>query len=386
MKKVIFAVILLIAGAYAQSTDEEIPLNEGPFMDQVSDHGYVLHIPETGENIALVASEQGILLFDPPPEPDLSILIESLKNLNAGPVRWMINTGNYFLQTAGLEYFSKHGAVLLAGFRQYAPRTNPETPAPVAAGEPGSDYYEDSEDVRIPLSEGMEDRTKDSDRFRIELPVFPRFTFKRQMYLYPDDLEIQIRALQHEARTGADIFAYIPDEKVLFTGRLFEQSYYPDIDVSAGGSALKWIDALAQVIDSVPLLISAIPPEEDEESEEGVENGGKIIEGEEGRQLKEGEIEGNAVPEEEEEEIKLEEMITVVSARGEVSNLLMMKDLLDTAQKLRNGISRAVKSGRSCEDYLDSPNSYPYQTYGNYFPYATQLCKELSQKTEAGKQ
>ena len=198
------------------------------------------------------------------------------------------------------------------------------------------------------------------------------------MWLYPEDLEIQIQALQHEARTEADVFAYVPGEKVLFTGRLFEPSYYPDIDVLGGGSALKWIDALQEVIDSVPLLISAIPPEEPEEDEESEENGKEITEEEKTAEPEAQIIKGDKVPEEEEKEITLEEMVTVISARGTASNLLMMKDLLDTAKKLRSGISRAVKSGRSCEEYLDSPASYPYQTYGNFYPYATQLCKELS--------
>ena len=391
MKKVLLAILLLIATGYAQSTDEEIPLtdeeppvNEEPHFEQVSGHCYLLHIEENGENIAIVATEQGTLLFDPPPEPDLSILIECLKNLNVGPVRWMINTGNYFLQTAGVEYFSDRGAVLLAGFRQYAQTTNDEIPVPEPVVEPESYFYEDSDEVPIPFSGWVESEQAYPDSVQKGSLVSPRFVFKRQMYLYPENLEIQIRVLQHEARTEADIFAYVPGEKVLFTGRLFEPSYYPDIDVLGGGSALKWIDALEQVIDSVPLLISAIPPEEPEEEEEGEE---EIVGEEAVEELAEGKIEGDEfLEEEEEEEIKLEEMITVISARGEVSNLLVMKELLDTARKLRNGISRAAKSGRSCEEYLDSPDSYPFQTYGNYFPYATQLCREISLEIEAGSQ
>jgi hypothetical protein len=122
----------------------------------------------------------------------------------------------------------------------------------------------------------------------------------------------------------------------------------------------------------VPLLISAIPPEEPEEeegtaaTEEGEEKG---VEGEEGL-------------EEEEEEKTLEEMITVVPARGEVSNLQDMKDMLDISKKLRSGISRTVKAGRSCERFLDSSEAEPYRIYGNYYPYATQLCTELAPKEE----
>ena len=67
MKKFLFATILLIATGYAQTADEETPLNQEPHFEQVSDHCYLLHIEENGENIAVVATEQGTLLFDPPP-------------------------------------------------------------------------------------------------------------------------------------------------------------------------------------------------------------------------------------------------------------------------------------------------------------------------------
>ncbi len=384
MKKVLLVTILMIVAGNAQTTAEEVFLKEAPLLEQVSEHCYLMHIEENGENIALVVTEQGTLLFDPPPEPDLSALNQSLESLNGGPVRWMVNTGNYFLQTAGVEYFSRRGAVLLAGFRQYAQKANGETVAPVPVDEIGSDIYEDSAAVEIPPSSWTEGG-QTPGIIQGEFSDFPRFIFKNRMYLYPENLEIQISALQHEARTEADVFAYVPAEKVLFTGRLFEPSYYPDIDVLAGGSALKWIDALGQVIDSVPLLISAIP-EEPEEEEAVEENEEEIKEGEEQALLSEGDIEGEGIPEEEEEEIPLEEMIMVISARGEVSSLLMMKDLLDTAMNLRKGITRAVKAGKSCEKYLDSPDSYPYQTYGNYYPYATQLCREISLETGAESQ
>jgi hypothetical protein len=367
MIRVLLAAVLLILTGYAQSTDEAPPSNGEPSFEQVSDHCYRLHIEENGENIAIVATAQGTLLFDPPPEPDLSVLLKSLDTLNVAPVQWMINTGNYFIQTDGVEYFSARDAVLLAGFRQYAQKAQPGNPAPG-----GPDV------LHSPGTEG--DSSAYPDTVRAESLVFPRFVFKRRMYLYPEGLEIEIRELPHPARTQADVFAYVPGEKVLFTGRLFETSYYPDIDVLGGGSALRWIDALEEVIDSVPLLISAIPPEEPEADAEGGENGEKITEGKESERSLEGRTAEGESPEGEEEEITLEEMIAVVPARGEVSNLLMMKDLLDNARKLRNGITRALKSGRSCEEYLDSPSSYPYQTYGNFYPYATQLCKELSPK------
>jgi len=367
MKKVLFAVIILITAGSAQYTNAE------PSFEQASDHCHFLSIEENGENIAVVATKQGVLLFDPPPEPDLSVLIENLNKLDFEPVRWMINTGLYPSMTAGIDYFAGQGAVLLSGFRQREsedsetePPGEPPVPLERPVEVPGFNEYNDPNSVTITFPGQEENGMEYPEIPDEENSFFPEFIFKNRLYLFPDDVEIEIYALPHEARTGADIFAYVPDEKVLFTGRLFEPGYYPDIDIATGGSAHMWIDALEQVIDSVPLLISAIPPKEPEEEEPGEKADG----GEDG-------IEG-----EEEEEKTLEEMITVISARGEVTNLQAMKDMLDTSKKLRSGISRAVKAGRSCERYLDSSGANPYRVYGNFFPYAEQLCKELSPEEE----
>jgi hypothetical protein len=167
------------------------------------------------------------------------------------------------------------------------------------------------------------------------------FIFDNEMRLFPSDLEIRIMALQHKARSGADIILHVPDEKVLIVGDLYESACYPDVDVDFEGSALEWIDGVEQVIDSIPVLKSAIP-EEDSESEE-------------------------------DEERTLEEDIAVVSARGEVSNLQNMKDLLEACQRLQRYVKRAVDRGRSYDSFLTLNSTGPYYSYGNLEPYVAQL-------------
>jgi len=367
MRKVLFSAVLLLlsTSALAQSSEE-------PFQ-QVSDHCYFLHIEESGENIAVVVTDQGTLLFDPPPEPDLSILFESLKTVTGGPVRWMIRTGFPYFQTAGVEYFSQLGAVLLTGSGQSVPSVPEPGPStlPFQTQDPGFSQgdYNDPDNATIAFSGQTGSKPAFFDTPELESSSVPQFIFKKDLYLYPDDLEIRIVELEQEAWTKADVFAYVPDEKVLFVGRLFEAFYYPDIDALAGGSALKWIDGLEQIINSVPLLISAIPPEkpdEEGENEDGAETDKQEV------------VEGEDVLVEEEEEVTLEELIAVVSSRGDVSNLQIMKEMLEASKRLRNGLSRAVKAGRSCERYLNSSSTNPYRIYGNFSFFTTQLCNELT--------
>ena len=143
---------------------------------------------------------------------------------------------------------------------------------------------------------------------------------------------------------------HVPDEKVLFVGDLYESARYPDIDTDSEGSALEWIDGVEQVIDSVPVLKSAIP-------EEGSES-------------------------EEEEEKTLEEYIAVVSARGEVSNLQNMKDLLEACQRLQSYVKRAIDNGRSRDRFLSLSATGPYYSYGNLAPYTAHLYEALKALTE----
>jgi hypothetical protein len=357
MNNVLYTILLLFALTGAQ------PASAQQSFQQVSDHCYFLPIEENGENIAAVVTGQGTVLFDPPPEPDLSILIAALNELAGTPVRWMMQTGVFYKRTAGVDHFAREGAVMLEGYRQREPSLElPEAP-PLPEQSTYSDLDDTPDGYIVEFPAPSENETTTMDSLNPGFPSYPRFTFKKDLYLYPEDLEIKIQAVSHEARTGADIVAYVPQEKVLFVGRLFEPDYYPDIDISTGGSAVKWIDAMQEVIDSIPLLISAIPPEEPEEEKEDA--------------AEEKDAEPEKEEPEEEEEKTLEEMIAVVPARGEVSNLQVMKEMLETSKQLLSGVSRTVKAGRSCKRYLESSEAAPYRVYGNFFPYATRLCEEL---------
>jgi hypothetical protein len=361
MIRALFVAVLLLLSSNVKAQSEE-----GPFR-QVSDHCYVLQIYESGENIAVVVSSEGVLLFDPPPDPDLSILVESLKTITDKPVRWMLQTGFSPFRPSGVDYFARQGAVLLAGFRQSTGPVASQEPSPlpfrlrepegfVQRGDEAVDHSGPARSVQM-LPGPSGDETS---------PV-PEIIFKKDLFLFPDNLEIRINELDREARTRADIFAYVPEEKVLFTGRLFQPFYYPDVNVMSEGSALKWIDGLQQMVDSVPLLISAIPPERPDEEKENDERDGEV-----------GTMGGEEGEAEEEEEPTLEEMVAVISSRGEVSNLQELKDTLEAAKALRNGISRSIKAGRSCERYLNSSSTNQYRVYGNFSSFTEQICRELS--------
>jgi hypothetical protein len=250
-----------------------------------------------------------------------------LKSVTSKAVRWVVFTNPRHTHVSGARFFAEQGAVFLASAQLRK----------LSAYSPIKDSREPAAPNSTP-KDGSLDKAPDN----------AWFIFDRQMRLFPSNLEIRIFALQREALTGGDVVVFLPAEKVLFVGSLYEYDRYPDIDAASGGNALGWIDGLKQVIDSVPLLKAAIP-------------------------------QAKPAPKLEPEKT-LEEGIKVVSASGKASNLQNMKDLLDAAQKLRSEISRAVRAGRACDSFLASPNSSQYRNYGNLDSYACQLFEDLRRK------
>jgi hypothetical protein len=308
MRRTIIASMLLLVVWCSEGS-----FGAAPRFIKVSDHCYYLQLKESGENVAAVVTDDGILMVNPPQEPDLSIAMEALATMTSKSVRWIVFTEPGFSLTACARVFADRNALLLTGARLQAlwpPENAPQNGNGAAAPSPS------------------------------------RLIFDGQIHLFPSNVEVRIIALQHKARTGGDVAVFVPAEKVLFMGGLYEAARYPDVDKAAGGSPVDWIDGMKQVMDSVPVLKSAIPAAKPASKSEP--------------------------------EKTLEEGITVISARGEVSNLQNMKDLLESCKKLRTDIARAVKAGRTLNSYLASSASDPYRSYGNFEAYAAQLFEALS--------
>jgi glyoxylase-like metal-dependent hydrolase (beta-lactamase superfamily II) len=292
-------------------------------FEKLSEHCYYLQLRGGAENVGAVVTGEGTLIIDPPPEPDLTTALEALKRVSTQAVRWAVFTDPHLAQTAAARRFAETATVFL-GTEQLRTMSN-------AVGPEGSE----------PAAAKREDKAGHS----AEQPSPAWFVFGHQMHLFPSGVEIRVFSLQHKAHTGADLVVLVPEEKVLFVGGLYEAARYPEIDTALDGNPLEWIDGVKQVLESTPVLKPAIP---------------------------------QSKPRPKTEKETLEEGIVVVSAHGDSSNLQNMKDLLEACQKLRNELLRGIKAGRSCDEFLASPASDPYRSYGNLEPYAQQLFEALS--------
>jgi hypothetical protein len=311
-------------------------------FEKVSDHCYYLQLG-SGENIAAIVTEDGIVVVDPPAEPDLALMVDALKRLSPKKVRWVVFSSPRSARSAGARFFAEQGAMLIGSAQLRA--LSPAVPG-------------------VNSKESAAPNGNSGDAVS-----YTWLIFDRQVHLFPSNLEIKIMALEQKAATGGDVVLYVPSEKILLVGRLYEAARYPDIDTSALGNASTWVDGSKQVIDSIPILKSAIPPKP------AVPLPAAVL-------PKPAPLQKPALPQAKvdpktEPEVTLEEGIAVMSALGEVSNLQNMKDLLSACQKLRTDMSRAVRAGRSCDNFLASSRANIYRVYGNFDAYAAQLCETI---------
>ena len=76
----------------------------------------------------------------------------------------------------------------------------------------------------------------------------------------------------------------------------------------------------------------------------------------------------------------MEEQVIVIPGHGPASNLKEMKDLLETARKLRVEAGRAAAAKRSRENFLASPGVAPFRVYANFEGFAAQLYDEVRKR------
>lgn len=318
MKK---AALLMVASAVVLSAANSASTRAATGFRKVTEHFYYLESKTGAANIGAVITGEGVLLIDPPPEPEIPAMMNALKAATSRAVRWVVSTDYQQAQTGGVATFLKQGAAIIGS------KELDRLAASIVIAYPSQ---------TVP---------------QIQARPSPRFLFSGQLHLFPTGIEVRILAVKSKARTAGDVVVFLPSEKVLEVGDFFTPGSFPVIDSVPGeGSAAGWIDGLKQVIESVPLLKSAMPQPKREP----------------------------AVPPEPEK--TPEEMVAVIPGHGEPSNLQQMKALLTAALKLRAEVTRVIAAGRTREEFVRSLGREIFGDYANLEAFAGQLFDELAKK------
>ncbi len=202
----IFSISLFLPGSASAQDDVKIEVQHL--------NGNIYAIFGRGGNIGMSAGDEGVFLVDDQFAPLTPLILEAIREINDGPIRFVLNTHWHGDHTGGNENLGDEGAMIIA-----------------------------HDNVRLRLKEGM-----DRGNGRITPPAaegaLPVLTFNDQVSLFINGEEA--RAIHVEnAHTDGDSMIYFRDANVLHAGDTYFNGMYPFVDVASGGS----IDGLIAAIE-----------------------------------------------------------------------------------------------------------------------------------------
>ncbi len=297
---------------------EGVRAAQSPRFDQLSPHCYMLAGGSGSANLGAIVTESGVLVVNPPAGEQLAAALAALRRVTSKPVRWCVCTDSRNVLAGGALALARQGTLVLIS----------------------RDLTEVS---RSAPTDWATDSLSAAPRLRI--------AFKKQMHVFPADIEVRISALENKWHEGGSVTVFVPSEKVLMVGDIFAPESYPSMEGEPGReSALKWLAAMKEVLESVPLLRPAMPqPRSDP-----------------------------AAPPEEPK--TLEELVMVMPSEGPASTLQALKDLLAQGQKLRSEVARAVAQRRSRNNFLESPAFASFRDLANFESFAIRLYDDLTSR------
>ena len=178
--------------------------------------GNVYLLAGADANVAVQVGEDGVLVVDTGGAGRREEILESIRRLSDGPIRWMVNTHVHSDHTGGNESISQAGTTVNGN------------PAAIVAHE------------SVPL------HMVEAGRPLTERPVNTFFESRRDFYFNGEAI-----FLYHvpRAHTDGDIIVYFRDSDVLVAGDLFVTTTFPVIDLELGGGIDGFIDGLNTMLD-----------------------------------------------------------------------------------------------------------------------------------------
>jgi len=170
-----------------------------------------------GGNIGVSTGADGVFLIDDQYAPMTPSVVAALRELNAGPPRFVLNTHWHGDHTGGNENMAKEGALLVAHDQVRARMSTDQFVSFVQSAVPASP----------PAA----------------LPVVT-FSDAVSFHLNGDEIRASYAA---QAHTDGDVIVHFRKANVIHTGDLFFR-YYPFIDISSGGSILGLIAAVDRIL------------------------------------------------------------------------------------------------------------------------------------------
>ena len=183
-----------------------------------------------GGNITMQTGNDGILIIDTQYAELSGRILTAIRELSDGPIRHIINTHHHGDHVGG------NANLKAAGF----------TPV---GGNVGGDLGDAGEGARILAHENvLLNMAQDSDVDPEVWPTLTYFTEKKDFWFNDEGVRV---LHQPNAHTNGDSIVFFRKSDVITTGDAYITSFYPFIDMSAGGTINGFIDAANAIIDLI---------------------------------------------------------------------------------------------------------------------------------------
>lgn len=224
MKNLFPIVIMFIAGvANAQQSFDTVKIR--PI--KVAEHIYMLK--GSGGNIGVLTGADGVLMIDNQFAPLSEKISAAIKTLDAGPIRFLINSHIHGDHSGGNDNFAKAGATIVA-HDQVRERMMKES-------------------VNTRMNRTFPPRDK---------AAWPVITFDNKLNFHVNDEDIELLHFD-PGHTDGDVIIHFKKANVYHTGDAFVRTGYPFIDGSSGGTLNGYISTLAKLLSILDGSSKVIP-------------------------------------------------------------------------------------------------------------------------------
>ena len=272
----------------------------GPGLRTTHVRGGIHLITGAGGNVVVQTGPDGIMLVDSGRESGAGSVLEAVRAIDDGPIRYIINTGAGLDHIGGNETLRQAGATFTGGN------------ATAVGGVDVGAAVVSHENLLHRVSGALGDA---------QLPVmgWPTETFYVQKYdLFFNNEPVETIHVPN-AVSNSDAIVHFRQSDVLVTGDVYRMDTYPVFDLAAGGSINGVLDALNRVLDiTVPAIL---------------QEGGTVV------------LPGHGRVSDESEVVWYRDMVTII--RDRVQALMDEGRTLDQIQSARPGLDYDRRYGLS---------------------------------------
>ena len=253
------AVIALITAGSLSPNIRSAPKSEDDFqLIKVADGVYAAIAKPGGlasGNAGFVIGDEGVLIFDTFFTPAaLEELISEIQTLTKLPIKFAVNSHYHLDHTGGNQVLSARGVPIFAHDnvlkwqttknRRFLPSSEDLQKRRADAAKQLSDTPADQKDKRTQL----ERQINRYDAMAAIKLTNPTATFgSGAVRLYLGKREVLLATLP--GHTGGDVFAYVPDANVVFTGDLGWSKTLPNL---VDATVSDWVPTLDQILNQYP--------------------------------------------------------------------------------------------------------------------------------------